>query len=125
MRSPYLVSLGIFLLLSGCGQNPAQAPVAETSSPAPSPPQVPAQPESTSSAVPEPKEFEIPYTKSSLSYAGYVIAIKTKKVRVEEFTAENEVAVLKKNDKVIREFDAVRHPLGGLYVVDVSAGHLG
>jgi len=113
MRSPYLVSLGIVLLLSGCGQNPPQAPVAETSTPAASTPQVPAQPETTSSAAPESKEFEIPYTKHRLSYAGYVITIKPKQVRVEEDIAESEVAVLKKNGKVIREFDAVRHPLGG------------
>jgi hypothetical protein len=103
----------MFLLLSGCGQRPSQSPVAETSTPAPSTPQVSAEPESTSSAAPEPKEFEIPYTKNRLSFAGYVITIKPKQVRGEDYIAENEVAVLKKNGKVIREFDAVRHPLGG------------
>ncbi|HLF84271.1 MAG TPA: hypothetical protein VI837_08865 [Blastocatellia bacterium] len=55
---------------------------------------------------------EIPYTKDKLSYAGYSITVERKRVKVEEYNAENEVAVLKKNGRTIRAFDAVRHPLG-------------
>jgi hypothetical protein len=113
MRRARLVSLGFVLLLSTCSRGHSTAPTSETSTPAQPTPQAPAERESNSSPAPEVRTSEIPYTKDKrLSYAGYVITVERKRVKVEEFSAENEVAVLKKNGRIIRAFDAVRHPLG-------------
>jgi len=113
MTSPYLVCLSFVLLLSACGRGHSTAPTSETSTPAQSTPQPPAERESNSTPAPEVSTSEIPYTKDKrLSYAGYLITVERKRVKVEEFNAENEVAVLKKNGRIIGAFDAVRHPLG-------------
>jgi len=113
MRYAWLVSLLLAMLLSACGRGHSTAPASEPSTPAQSTPQAPAERGSNSTPAPEVRTSEIPYTKDKrLSYAGYLITVERKRVKVEEFNAENEVAVLKKNGRIIGAFDAVRHPLG-------------
>jgi hypothetical protein len=112
MRRQYLAGLSLLLLLFPCCRGQSRAPTPEPTDSAALTPQSAPKPGSNSNPTPERFTFEIPYTKDKLSYSGYQITIERKRVRVEEFTAENQVAVLKKNGRVIRTFNALRHPLG-------------
>jgi len=113
MSSPYLISLIFVLVLSACGRAKSTAENSQTSNTTELTPKAPAQPETASAAAPDERTSELPYTeRKRLSYAGYVVTVERKPVKVEEFNAENEVAVLKKDGRIIKAFDAVRHPLG-------------
>lgn len=113
MISTYLVFLSFVLVLSACSRAHSTAENSHTSNTTESTPKAPAQPEAISAPVPDERTSELPYTeRKRLSYAGYVVTVERKPVKVEGFNAENEVAVLKKDGKIIKAFDAVRHPLG-------------
>ena len=112
MRNLLLVFLNIVLLLSACGREPSKGPAPEVSTATQSTLQPPAESTSKPSPAAELTSSEIPYTKDKLSYAGYSITVEHRTVRVEEFSADNEIAVVKKNGHTIGVYDAVRHPLG-------------
>ena len=113
MRSPYLVFLSFVLVLSACGRGHSPAENSQISNTTEITPNAPAQPETNSAPTPDERTSELPYTEHKrLSYAGYVVTVERKPVKVEEFNTENEVAVLKKDGRIIRAFDVIRHPLG-------------
>ena len=110
MRRICSVLLSFALLFPAWSRRDSPAPIFETSTPAKST-QAPAEGALISAA--DGGALVIPYTKKRrLSYAGYLITIEHKRVNVEGFSPDNEVAVVKKNGRILGVFDAVRNPLG-------------